>query len=138
MSTEPVAERHRGARRGGNLELYAWFAMRVSGVVLLFIAVFHLLYMHIVIGVENIDFQVIVERWQNPAWRLFDLILLVFALTHGTNGLRTVINDYLPHGMANAVAKGVAYTALVVFFLMGAHVIFTLDASAVATIGAGQ
>ena len=41
-------------RRTSNFELYTWFFMRISGIVLLTLAVFHLLYMHLFIGVENI------------------------------------------------------------------------------------
>lgn len=125
------SRRQVGARPAGDFELYAWFFMRISGIVLLFIAVFHLLWMHLVIGVDNVTFDLIVKRWENPGWRLYDLALLVFALSHGTNGLRTVIDDYLPRGLANVGAKWLAYLLAVVFGLMGAHIIFTFKAPGV-------
>jgi len=37
-------------RPGSAFEFYTWFLMRVSGVMLLGLAVFHLLYMHLAIG----------------------------------------------------------------------------------------
>lgn len=117
-------------RQRGSFELYAWFFMRVSGVVLLGFAVFHLLWMHVVIGVDNITYDVVARRWANPAWRLFDLVLLSFALTHGTNGLRTIIDDYIPRGGLNVTAKWVVYVLLAVFFLMGAQIIFTFKVPA--------
>jgi succinate dehydrogenase / fumarate reductase membrane anchor subunit len=118
------------ARPQGNFELYAWFFMRVTGVVLLGIAVFHLLYMHMVLKVDNITYDTIAERWQNPGWRLFDLSLLVFALLHGTNGVRTIIDDYVPKGLGNVGSKWAMYIVTLVFILMGAHVIMTFKAPA--------
>jgi len=105
--------------------------MRVSGVVLLFIAVFHLLWMHWVVGLDNIEFETIVARWTGPLgplWRVYDLLLLAFALTHGMNGLRWVINDYVHGRGANAMLKAVAGVAFVALIVMGAYVILTFSA----------
>jgi succinate dehydrogenase / fumarate reductase membrane anchor subunit len=131
----------RGTGRGYSAatEVYAWFFMRVSGLALLFLAVFHLLYMHLVLGVDNINFMVIARRWDNPAWRLFDLLLLVFALTHGGNGARSVLDDVMPRGTARAFLKWALYVAVAVLILMGAQIIFTFEnpegAAAAAALG---
>lgn len=103
--------------------------MRLSGVVLLGLAVFHLLWMHLVIGVENIDFQTVVERWSNPLWRLYDLALLVFALTHGVNGFRTVLEDYVRSPRRLLVIKGAVYVVAFLLMTAGTYVIFTFDAA---------
>jgi succinate dehydrogenase / fumarate reductase membrane anchor subunit len=103
--------------------------MRLSGVVLLGLAVFHLLWMHLAIGVENIDFQTVVERWSNPLWRLYDLALLVFALTHGVNGLRTVLEDYVRSSRRLLAIKGTVYVVAFLLMTAGAYVIFTFDAA---------
>jgi succinate dehydrogenase / fumarate reductase membrane anchor subunit len=116
-------------RRGrvpvGNLELYSWFFLRVSGVVLLGLAVFHLLYMHLAVRVDNMDFDLIAARWANPFWKIFDFFLLVFALSHGMTGLRLVIDDYIhPPGWL-AAAKAVAFLAYIFFLGIGAYIIYT-------------
>jgi succinate dehydrogenase / fumarate reductase membrane anchor subunit len=54
-------------------------------------------------------------------------MLLVFALTHGANGARTVIDDYVERGLKNVVAKWALYVVIALFILMGAHIIFTFD-----------
>ena len=123
------------ARPQGNFELYAWFFMRVSGIILLCIAVFHLLYMHLVVRVDKITWEVVARRWQNPGWRLFDLALLAFALAHGTNGLRTVLDDYVPRGIANVGLKWAAYAVSFFFFLMGAYAIFSFNAASAGALG---
>lgn len=111
----------------GTLEVYSWFFMRVSGVVLLLIAVFHLLWMHLVIGVDNINFDVVALRWQNPLWRMFDTALLVFALSHGTNGTRWVLKDYIRSPGWRIAAMWSLYVVAIVIGAMGVFVIFTFQ-----------
>lgn len=111
----------------GRFEVLSWYFMRVSGAVLLLIAVFHLMLMHVVIGVDSINYSMIIGRWASPWWRLYDLALLFFALLHGTNGARWVIDDYLHGKGANLAAKSALYIAVFILLLMGAQVIFTID-----------
>lgn len=115
----------RGRTPEGNWELYSWLFMRISGVLLLGLAVFHLFWMHIAIGVDNIDFQTVVERWANPLWKLYDFFLLAFALTHGMNGLRVIMDDYI-HGAGWRVFwKSFGFVVYAVFLGMGAYIILT-------------
>ena len=109
-------------------EATAWRFMRVSGVVILILSFLHILIMHFVVCVENINFQTIVERWTGPLalfWRGYDLALLFFAFTHGMNGARAVLDDYV-HG---AAARRLINGALLVIYLallgMGTFIIFT-------------
>jgi len=94
-------------------------------------AVFHLVWMHLYIGLDNITFEKIVERWEGPLgplWRLYDLVLLAFALTHGMNGMRMIIDDYVrSHGLRVAVQSllGLIYVLLM---MAGSYVIFTFEA----------
>jgi succinate dehydrogenase / fumarate reductase membrane anchor subunit len=115
----------RGRSPTGNLELYAWFFMRVSGVVLLGLAVFHLLYMHLAVGVDNMDFDLVARRWENPFWRIFDFFLLIFALSHGMTGLKIVIDDYIHSARWLAVTKAAAFVVYIFFLGIGAYIIFT-------------
>jgi succinate dehydrogenase membrane anchor subunit len=90
-------------RPESGLELYAWFFMRISGVVLLFLALGHLLIMHIIHNVDNIDFQFVAQRYATPFWRTYDLAMLWLAMIHGVNGVRTVVVDYIsPRGWRTA------------------------------------
>ena len=123
------------ARRGkdGNLpELYAWLFMRVSGAILMVIAVFHLLYMHFVIpgGVGQITYETVMNRWHDPQWgvfwRTYDVLLLFFALTHGSNGLRTVLHDTFTNQDQKLGATLILSIVYVVGLAMGAGIIFGL------------
>lgn len=62
-----------------------------------------------------------------PWWQFWDLLQLWLAMLHGTNGMRTVINDYADQDRTRAVLKGLLYTAAVLTVFLGTLVIFTFD-----------
>lgn len=119
--------RQKPSGRGG-FETFSWYFMRVSGAVLLVIAVFHLMLMHVYIRVENIDYGLVSTRWTGswgPFWRIYDLTLLVFALLHGFNGLRWVLDDYIHSPGWNVLVKSLVGIVAAVVIFMGAYVIFS-------------
>jgi succinate dehydrogenase / fumarate reductase membrane anchor subunit len=122
----------RKGRQGSLYELYAWFFMRVSGVLLMAVIAAHLAYMHFVInnggGVATIDHATIVGRWTGPwgtAWRTFDLILLLFSFSHGTNGVRYVLEDYVHSNELRTILKTLLYVVFFVLLVMGSYIIFS-------------
>ena len=98
-----------------NTELYAWLFMRVSGVFLV-VLVFGHLFVNLVAG-----------EWANPFWQVWDLLMLWLAMIHGTNGLRTVINDYAERDQSRFWLKMLLYVAPVTTILLGTLVIFSFD-----------
>ncbi len=84
---------------GSQFELYAWLFMRVSGIVLLLMALFHLWQMHIQTPIEDVNWAFVAARFTTPFWRIYDLIMLWLAVLHGLNGLRIVIDDYSRGGL---------------------------------------
>ena len=89
-----VAGRVRPA--AGGMEFWSWIFMRVSATVLLFLAVGHVLIMHIPHGgVSRVNFAFVATRWGSPFWRTWDWMLLTLALIHGINGLRVITLDYV-------------------------------------------
>jgi succinate dehydrogenase membrane anchor subunit len=116
------------ARPATNYETFAWLFMRLSGLLLIFLALFHFFWMHFVIGVETMSFDTIVARWTGPHglyWRLYDMFLLTFAFTHGINGARQVVDDYITSRGGRIVVIGALWTIWAVLIVMGAWIIFT-------------
>jgi succinate dehydrogenase / fumarate reductase membrane anchor subunit len=112
----------------GNFELYSWLFMRASGVLLVFLVLGHLFIMMVTDGgVEKIGFAFVAGRWASPWWQFWDLLQLWLAMLHGTNGMRTVINDYADKERTRATLKGLLYTAAVLTVFLGTLVIFTFD-----------
>lgn len=122
-----TAEPYRRPPPAGGFELWAWLFMRLSGIALLFLAVFHLILMHHLIGVENLSFDVVAERWANPWWRIYDFVLLWLALLHGANGLRVVLEEHVSSPGWRLTVKSV--TAFLGFLLltMGTYIILAFQ-----------
>lgn len=131
----PVIEAPRSSplRRGrsrSNFELYSWAFMRISGVVLVVLVLGHLFIMNILDGgVQRLNFAFVAGRWASPFWQIWDLLMLWLAQIHGTNGLRTVINDYTRKDSTRLWLKGLLYVASAFTIALGTLVIFTFDPS---------
>jgi succinate dehydrogenase / fumarate reductase membrane anchor subunit len=53
--------------------------------------------------------------------------MLWLAMIHGTNGMRTIINDYTERTGTRVVLKTALYLAFTVVVVLGTLVIFTFD-----------
>ena len=114
-----------GARPRQSFETWSWFFMRVSGLVLLFLALIHFALTHIINDVVTTNYGFVQRRWHNLGWRIFDWSLLALALTHGLNGLRLIIDDYVRAPGRRAATKATLYTLTGVLFAYGTMVIFS-------------
>ncbi|MPV51121.1 MULTISPECIES: succinate dehydrogenase hydrophobic membrane anchor subunit [unclassified Pseudactinotalea] len=112
----------------GNFELYGWAFMRISGVVLV-VLIFGHLFVNLMVGegVHALDFAFVAGKWSSLGWQIWDLTMLWLAMLHGTNGVRTIINDYAERNGTRGVLKLITYAAAVVTIVLGTLVIFTFD-----------
>lgn len=110
-----------------NFETWSWYAMRVSGLILLFLALSHFAITHIINDVVETDSEFVADRWANPLWRLFDWALLALALAHGVNGVRWSIDDYVTKPGRRAGLKALLYPVTGILFLYGTLVIVTFS-----------
>jgi succinate dehydrogenase / fumarate reductase membrane anchor subunit len=76
-------------------ERFFFMYMRMSGVALLILAVGHMLIQHVLNSSSSLTIQFVADQWNSWGWKLFDILLLAFALVHGFNGLRNVLEDYI-------------------------------------------
>ena len=138
-STEPrqssLAPAGRDYRMGrerpvGGFELWTWLFMRISGIVLLVLAIGHVLIMHVVsTGVSRVNFAFVATRWENPVWRTWDWALLVLAMIHGINGLRVITLDYVRQPGVRLAINMFFYTVGFILFVLGTVIVFTFDPS---------
>jgi succinate dehydrogenase membrane anchor subunit len=126
----PPGRRTGRERPVGGAELWWWLFMRISGLVLLFLALGHLVVMHLMgTGAERINFGFVAVRWQSPFWRTWDWMLLMLALVHGINGLRTITLDYVTRaGWRFAITMFFVLIGFVLLVL-GTVVVVTFDPS---------
>ena len=128
---EPPRNRRKrpsGSRSKTNFEMYSWVFMRMSGLLLFVLVLWHLLIMTVLDdGVQKVNFAFVAGRWSSPFWRTWDLAQLWLAQLHGTNGLRVIINDYAERDGTRFWLKMLLYTSAFLVLLLGTLVIFTFD-----------
>jgi succinate dehydrogenase / fumarate reductase, membrane anchor subunit len=111
-------------------ELWAWLFMRISGLALLFLAVGHVLIMHVLDeGVDRVDFAFIQLRWASLFWKTWDWLMLVLALLHGVNGLRMIVLDSVRPAGAQRTINGFFVILGAVLMALGTIIVVTFDPS---------
>lgn len=110
--------------RRARWEAFAWVYMRVSGMGLLVLMLGHVFLMHVLVGVDEINFGFVAARWSGLGWRTYDFVMLILAMSHGFNGVRGLSHDHIPRRVKGPFLA-VAYTACVVVTVLGSWVIIT-------------
>ena len=115
-------------RKQANLEKYGWLYMRISGPLLVVLVFTHLV-VNLVLGegIKAIDFAFVAGKWADPFWQVWDLAMLWLALIHGTNGMRTIVNDYTEKVKVRAALGTNLWAVCGLLILLGTLVIFTFD-----------
>ena len=112
-----------------NFETWSWFFMRISGLVLFFLALIHFSLTHIFNDVTTTTVSFVAKRWANPLWRVFDWLLLALGLLHGNNGLRFIMDDYIRSPRKRAFTKAFIYSLSIALFVVGTITIVTFKGS---------
>ena len=110
---------------GGGFETFSWYFFRVSGVLIIFLVVIHLIFLHVITDVSCTTYDFVAWRYSNPLWRLYDWLLLTLALLHGMNGVRIVIDDYVRGRGRRLVLQSLVGTLTLIFFMLGTITLIT-------------
>ncbi|HEX2222450.1 MAG TPA: succinate dehydrogenase [Candidatus Limnocylindria bacterium] len=131
------ALRARPSPEASGFERFMWVFMRISGVILVFMALGHMFIMHILVELtgQEVNFAFVSSRWGNPFWRIYDLVLLVLALVHGVNGARVVIGDYVRSRTARTMLVGLLGVVTVIWLAAGILVIVAFNPDAAPAVG---
>jgi len=118
-------------------ERFMWYFMRISGLLLVFLALGHMLIMHVLVALtgQEISFAFVTSRWGSPFWRIYDLLLLLLAMIHGVNGARIIVGDYVERGGLRAFLVGIMLGAAFVWLLLGILVVATFDPNTAKFVG---
>jgi succinate dehydrogenase / fumarate reductase cytochrome b subunit len=104
-----------------------WYFFRISGIALIVLAFGHLFITHYANVPSETTFDFVSKRWANPLWRSFDWMLLLFAMWHGTLGMRLSINDYIRRDGLRVIASSINWLIAVVITVIGTMTIVTFD-----------
>lgn len=111
------------------LERYGYLFMRLSGVALIVLAIGHMMIQHILNDVHSLTLEFVRQQWTSWGWRTYDMFLLIFAISHGFNGLRTVLEDYIHSPRTVTILRWVLAIFMVITIVWAAIAIATFDAS---------
>jgi succinate dehydrogenase / fumarate reductase, membrane anchor subunit len=118
-------------------ERFWWYFMRLSGLVLVFLALGHMFIMHVLVELTGgeVNFAFVQSRWGTPFWRIYDLLLLVLAFIHGANGARIVIADYVAHRTARRLLIVILIAISAAWLVLGVAVIAFFDPNSAPPVG---
>jgi len=120
MASRSIYAAPRPVATGTNsFEVFSWYFFRISGVFLIFLAIIHLLLMHVSTDVAKTSYDFVAQRYANPFWRVYDLMLLSLALLHGMNGVRVLVDDYIHSRGWRLAWMSFLGIVTVTFWLMG-------------------
>ena len=142
MATQAMAGRR--IRLGGSkFELTMWFFTRVSGILLLMMGAFNIVYANLAGGYGTMDaaaqmrwaffpisFHVessgveVTPNFANPFWQAYTFLLIAFAATHGLNGIRVILQDYIRHPLLMAWVKAFLFVLWAASLLAAIFIIF--------------
>lgn len=115
-------------KKQANWEKWGWLYMRISGP-LLIVLIFTHLFVNLFTGegIKAIDFAFVAGKWADPFWQWWDVAMLWLALIHGTNGMRTIVNDYTDNVKVRTGLVVTLWAVCAALVLMGTLVVFTFD-----------
>lgn len=140
MSTQSV--RIARGRGGSKFETFMWFFTRVSGILFLLMGAFNIMVANLMGGAGTFDvgaqmrwaffpisFHITssdadVATFQNPFWEIWSFLLFIVAATHGYNGLRVILSDYVHSALLMQWLKALLFAIWLFLIGAGAYLVF--------------
>jgi len=73
--------------------------------------------------VVNTNIPDVTLGWANAWWQVLQMMILFFGVTHGMNGLRVVVEDYLGASWAKVLWRGAIFLIWLFVLIIGVYVI---------------
>jgi succinate dehydrogenase hydrophobic membrane anchor protein len=126
MSAQKYSISGRPRPTGSRVDLYVWWAVRISSLALFVLALAHFSMTHFVFdpGIQSAEW-VRQTRWNSITLRVLDWGMLMAVLVHGFLGMRTVMQDYVPSRIRQGSLIGL-YAIALLLFVLGTQVVATL------------
>ena len=131
VSTRTRSPQAARAQASTSWQLWSWYFMRISGIVLVFLVLGHFTIVHLIDdGIDRVDFAFVAGRWASPFWQTWDWTMLFLGMLHGTNGLKNIMEEYVRSPGKRATLKAILYMLTFIFILLGTLVILTFNPEA--------
>ena len=73
--------------------------------------------------VTNTSIPDVTQGWANAWWQIMEMLILFFGTTHGMNGLRMVLEDYLASSWGRVLLRGAIFLIWLFVIIVGVYVI---------------
>lgn len=112
-------------QRGINLDYVMWLFMRISGLFLLLLSIVGVVGAALMGARNQVDLPTLlrwayfpnpnhvinseipdVDLWATAYWQVMQILVIFFGVTHGMNGLRNVLEDYVENSFFQIVLRG--------------------------------
>jgi len=131
---------------GFNFEYLMWIFTRISGLALLLLALVGVA-AALLMGartqldlsqlmrwtffpnsfhVVNSNIPDVTQGWANAYWQTMQMLLVFFGITHGVNGLRVVLEDYLGGSWGRVFLRGLLFLFWLFMIIIAFFVILTV------------
>ena len=67
----------------------------------------------------------LVPYWANAFWNVMQILIIFFGVTHGMNGLRVVVEDYLGSTWVKTFLRGLIFLLWLFIILVSVYVVLT-------------
>jgi succinate dehydrogenase / fumarate reductase membrane anchor subunit len=129
---------------GFSFEYLMWIFTRISGAALIFLALFGMAGAFLMGARTAFDEGTLmrwtffpiswhvsnyvpdINVWDTPFWRIIQILLVSLGITHGINGLRVVIEDYLGASWKRVFLRGLLFVFWLFMLIVAVYVILTL------------
>ena len=128
---------------GWNLEYIMWIFMRISGLAMVFLGATGMTIAFLMGArtkmdlptlmrwsffpnpnhVVNSNISDVTQGWANAFWQTMEILIISFAATHGFNGVRMVIEDYIDHSLWRPLLRGVLFALWLFSLVVAIYVI---------------
>ena len=75
--------------------------------------------------VINSDIPELAPNWENIWWQTLEMVIVFFGVSHGMNGLRNVIEDYLSPSLWQTVLRWLVLILWVFFVVAGVLIVLS-------------
>ncbi|MBN2547514.1 MAG: hypothetical protein JXB15_00025 [Anaerolineales bacterium] len=131
---------------GFNFENLMWLFTRISGLAMFLFALVGILSAFMMSAREYLDIDQLVRwtffpnsyhvvnsdipdvtvGWANAYWQVMQMLIVCFGITHGVNGLRSVIEDYLQGSWLRVFLRGFLFLFWLFMLIVAVYVILTV------------
>lgn len=126
-----------------SFEYIMWMFTRISGLALLFLGFLGLV-MALIMNARNfLDMPTLArwtffpnpnhvvnsnipdvsQGWANAYWQIVEMVIALFGISHGFNGLRVVIEDFIGNTIWQPMIRGVIFLMWLFFVIIAFYVI---------------